>query len=302
MTATVGFVNETAQRRFSYWREQPPFNRNGLFAKRLAADNITDQDLLYLLSESCEQLAMRFPQEKEWTLRPEIGATTTLRGFDLVPDSLTNLSTHPFLYVFKPWLLVGRSRLHSSIQKIIAPYSGLPFDPLQIEDALYKELPPRILSVVSRAMVLELNVARMRGQLAGETTAERFNAFIERMQDPQVLEDFLKEYPVLERRVSEIVDFWLSASVEFVAHLCTDWSTVRHAFFPVDPGALIELHGGLGDLHRGGRSVRKLVFSSGAALIYKPRSLAIDLHYQELLRWINSRAADFDFKPLSVLN
>ncbi|HET9283677.1 MAG TPA: type 2 lanthipeptide synthetase LanM family protein [Candidatus Angelobacter sp.] len=303
MTPAAGpFVNEAAQRRFSYWREQPPFNRNGLFAKRLAADNITDQDLLYLLSESCEQLKVRFPQEKEWALRPEIGTTTTLRDFDLVPDSLANLSTHPFLYVFKPWLLVGRSRFRSSIQKIVAPYSGLPFDPLRIEDVLYKELPPRILSVVSRTMVLELNVARMRGQLAGETTAERFNAFIERMQAPQVLEDFLKEYPVLERRVSEIVDSWLSASVEFVTHLCADWSAVCHTFFPVDPGALIELHGGLGDLHRGGRSVRKLVFSSGAALIYKPRSLAIDLHYQELLRWINSRAAGFDFKPLSVLN
>src|SRR6185312_8633861 len=108
MTTTAGpFVNESAQRRFSYWREQPPFNRNGLFAKRLAADNITDQDLLYLLSESCEQLKVRFPQEKEWALRPEIGTTTTLRDFDLVPDSLANLSTHPFLYAFKPWLLVG---------------------------------------------------------------------------------------------------------------------------------------------------------------------------------------------------
>lgn len=296
------FANETAQRRFSYWREQPPFNRTGLFAKRLAADNITDQDLLYLLSESGEQLTERFPQEQEWAVRPVVGATTTLGDFDLVPDSLANSSTHPFLYAFKPWLLVGRSRLHSSIQKIIAPYSGLPFDSLRIEDALYKELPPGILSIVSRTMVLELSVARMRGQLAGETAAERFNAFIERMQNPHVLEDFLKEYPVLERRVSEIVGSWLSAGVEFVTHLCADWSAVRHKFFPADPGALIELHGGLGDLHRGGRAVRKLVFSSGAALMYKPRSLAVDLHYQELLRWINSRAAEFDFKPLSVLN
>lgn len=300
---TASFVDEAAQRRFSYWREQPPFNRNGLFSTRLAADNITDRDLLYLLSESRDQLRERFPQERDWALRPEVDATTTIRDFDLALHGLANSSTRPFLYAFKPWLLFGRSRLHSSIKEIVATYSSLPFDPLRLEEALYEELPPRILGVVSRTMALELNVARLRGQLAGETAAERFNAFVERMQDLQLLEEFLKEYPVLERRVSEIVDSWLSASGEFVAHLCADWSALRHTFFPAcDPGTLVELHGGMGDLHRGGRAVRKLVFSSGAALMYKPRSLAVDLHYQELLRWINSRAADLDFKLLCVLD
>ena len=44
------------------------------------------------------------------------------------------------------------------------------------------------------------------------------------------------------------------------------------------------------DRHRGGRSVVLATFESGLVLVYKPKSLAVDRHFQETLAWMNSKA------------
>ncbi len=68
-----------------------------------------------------------------------------------------------------------------------------------------------------------------------------------------------------------------------------------------DPGPLIDLDGGAGDRHRGGRAVRILGFASGARLVYKPRSLAVESHFQELLEWLET-AGGPALRRLAVLD
>jgi len=140
---------------------------------------------------------------------------------------------------------------------------------------------------VGRVTVLELNVARLQKVLKGDTASERFSIFVERLQRPEVMLALLQEYPVLARRMIEIIDNWLSSSLEFVSHLFRAWNASR--IQDADPGDVAEITGGMGDLHRGGRAVRQVTFSSGAILIYKPRSLSMGVHFQELLRWLNAK-------------
>src|SRR5690606_23598400 len=88
-------------------------------------------------------------------------------------------------------------------------------------------------------------------------------------------------------------------SLEFLARLCDDWSSIRRCFSPdEDPGLLTEVAGGAGDTHRGGRSVMIASFESGFRLVYKPKSLAVDGHFQGLLAWLNQRGCQ---PPLYVL-
>ncbi|HEU5201087.1 MAG TPA: type 2 lanthipeptide synthetase LanM family protein, partial [Ktedonobacterales bacterium] len=51
-----------------------------------------------------------------------------------------------------------------------------------------------------------------------------------------------------------------------------------------------------------GRSVLLLKFSGGARLVYKPKSLAIDQHFQELLKWLNEHGASPEFQTIKVLD
>ena len=69
-----------------------------------------------------------------------------------------------------------------------------------------------------------------------------------------------------------------------------------------DPGPLVEIDAGKGDRHRKGRSVVVLRFDSGAQLLYKPKPLAVDAHFQELLSWLNDRGAQPSLRPLKLLD
>lgn len=44
-----------------------------------------------------------------------------------------------------------------------------------------------------------------------------------------------------------------------------------------------------------------LTFGSGWRVVYKARSLRIDLHFQELLTWLNARGAQPAFRPIAIL-
>jgi lantibiotic modifying enzyme len=156
--------------------------------------------------------------------------------------------------------------------------------------------------MMSRTLVLELHVARLQGLLHGETSDKRFRSFIERMRQREIALAMFQEYPVLARQLTICIEHWITYSLEFLQHLCADWDEIRTTFSPeADPGLLVELHGGAGDSHRGGRSVLIAKFSSGFQLVYKPRSLAVDVHFQELLTWINNRGDHPPFRTLKFL-
>lgn len=99
----------------------------------------------------------------------------------------------------------------------------------------------------------------------------------------------LEEYPVLARQLVTTVEQWVNYGLEFLEHLCIDWAELCATFSPESkPGLLTEVQMGAGDTHRDGRSVLLLQFREGLQLVYKPKSLAIDVHFQELLAWLNT--------------
>ena len=95
---------------------------------------------------------------------------------------------------------------------------------------------------------------------------------------------------------------WIAVSSEFLRRLDADWEAICHDLaLGSDPGPLSGLEGA-GDTHRGGRRVILATFASGFRLVYKPKSLAVDLHFQELLAWLNERGATPSFRTLHLLD
>jgi type 2 lantibiotic biosynthesis protein LanM len=151
-------------------------------------------------------------------------------------------------------------------------------------------LPQRLFSRLARTLVLELNVARVQGTLAGETAGERFASFLDKIRGPGEMLNSLREYPVLARELVRCLDQWVATSLELLERLTEDWGAIRNAFCPdLDPGHLVEARGDAGDRHRQGRSVFLLRFASGFRLVYKPKSQAVDVHCLQLLDWIRQK-------------
>ena len=66
--------------------------------------------------------------------------------------------------------------------------------------------------------------------------------------------------------------------------------------------SLVSLDDSKGDQHRDGRSVLIATFNSGFRIVYKPRPLAVAMHFQELLNWLNDRGAEPPLRTIRILD
>lgn len=295
---------DLAQQPIEHWKLQPPFDRNSYFAQRLATENISKKELLHILCESMETLRDRTFMPPDWLieLAQAFSGETEFEPINM-PDELKKIQTIDFLNLIEPSIQQGRDRLREGIKTLIATSSDLPFDPNTIETLLFENLPKRLLSIVSRTLVLELNVARLRGQLQGDTPELRFQSFTQRLRQRDIALSILQEYPVLARQSLICINHWVMTSLEFLQHLCSDWEDLRSLLSPShQPGVLLEVSAGEGDSHREGRSVVIAKFSSDFRVVYKPRSMSLDVHFQELLHWINERGNHPPFRLLKILD
>ena len=215
-----------------------------------------------------------------------------------------------FLELVRPLVDRARLRLREGIAGIVRSRGDSPlWTAAEAERLVTEPLAFRLLPLLGRTLVLELHVARLQGLLAGATPEERFASFVDRLRDPATAAAVLQEYPVLARLIVQELDLWITASLEFLERLAADGPLLIATFFGGcdsgpgrDPGPLTSLDGGAGDRHRGGRSVRIASFASGAKLVYKPRSLAVDIHFQEVLAWLNATGELPPFRTLRVLD
>ncbi len=305
--SNVEINTERAQRRMQHWREQSPFTTNSYWNQRLELDGMTEKELLNFLGEPSEAIRNRFSSTpaclaeiEQAFARPAVSDTHTLSP----PEILQGEEAAGFLYAVEPLISQGCDQLQEEIQLLSQTQSQLPFDPSNVMEILGAHLPEQLLHMVNRTMVLELNVARLQGLLQGNTSEERFQSFLEQLRQREQALALFQEYPVLARQIQICIDRWVRFSLEFLQHLCTDWDDIRATFSRErEPGLLTALEWGAGDSHRGGRSVLIAKFScSGFQVVYKPRSLAVDIHFQELLTWLNQRGTHPPFKTLKVLD
>jgi type 2 lantibiotic biosynthesis protein LanM len=295
---------DLAQQSIQRWRTQPPFDKDAYFDRRLATANISEAEFLHILGEPIEAVRDRRVTPPDWLVELEraFSNETELEPLDM-PDELKEIPTIDFLNLIEPIIQQGRDRLRSGIQTLIATAADLPFDPNTIETLLFANLPQRLLSIVSRTLVLELNVARLQELLQGDTPELRFHSFTQRLRQRDIALSILQEYPVMARQAAICINHWVTTSLEFLQHLCRDWDELRSHLSPSQqPGVLVEVNADAGDSHREGRSAIVAKFSSDFRLVYKPRSMSLDVHFQELLHWINERGNHPPLRLLKILD
>lgn len=295
--------HEFARRLIDRWQSQSPFTNKRRFFERLAIDGITSDEFFHLLGEPIESLQNRFSEPPDWLA--ELAQACNRCDYSEIPlfDKLQGEEVAKFLDAIKPLIDRGRDRLHQGIQALIQTHPNLPFDPSTVENLLFANLPSKLLWILYRTIILELNVARLQRLLRGNTPQERFQSFLQRLRQPEVLLSLLQEYPVLARLLMTSINRWVNSSLEFIEHLCNDWEIICATFSPdVSPDLLVQIDSGIGDTHRGGREVLIARFGNGFQVVYKPRSLAVDLHFQQLLSWLNQRGNHPSFRTLKILN
>ena len=135
-----------------------------------------------------------------------------------------------------------------------------------------------------RLLVIELNTARVEGQLTGATSQSRWADFISRSSTPEFWTGLSTKYPTMLARVAQVVSHACSSTLSFADAWVQDRAAL-HGLCGAEPGRLVALRFAAGDSHRGGRSVA-ILNCEGGRLVYKPRAVQSEQALQGLLTWL----------------
>ena len=369
--------------RLEQWRAQAPFASGQWFARRLAQAGVSEARLLEMLGEpepltgmpaefsfdtSTAGMLPAWVSEIEQAYAAAAApaqADAAAEPVALAPVALCARLDAGFLEAIRPLIARAVGRLRAGMAALASDDDvNLPdnangdgdgdgdgrhaaragrVDASAVEAALLDPLMARLLAMLQRTMMLELHVARLQGQLSGETSEQRFASFIEQLRQPAVALALLREYPVLARQICIAIDNWLDASLEFLARWHDDYATIRqqlraggaasrsdggdanvNAKADANPNAdgnanadadadadgqgdsdvdpLVGIGGEGGDSHGGGRAVMVAVCRSGFQVVYKPKPLAIDRRFQELLERVNASGFSTALRPVRVID
>lgn len=282
------------------WRTETGLQREDLWRRRLRAEGSDLGPFRSLLATIDDP---ETPTEKSWlALLREILTHADNASSSDREEIRYYSSSFGFAEAAWPFLLWARERYRQDWRTLGENGEGLPFALEALMEHFLWSLTEQLTELLMRTLTLELNVARLRGQLSGRTAQQRFQSFAE--QHLTRLKDILKlleEYPVLVRLLVTRTTNWVAATTQAMERYCADREIIGSQFGPrLDH--VVEVSGGLSDPHRGGKSALAFTFRSGARLMYKPKPLAASRHFQEVLRWANERDADPPFSTLTVLD
>jgi type 2 lantibiotic biosynthesis protein LanM len=294
-----------AQKRLNHWKAQVPFESGSLFVERLAVDGISESEFFQLLGELPDDICRRIAEPPDWLTQVDLAFTSVNEP---VPSSECLYQIDDcfekfgFLEIIRPLIHKGYSQLYQGCQALLQEYPDAPFD-IKAVGLAFQFLPESLLSMLGRTLTLEMNVSRLQSLLQGDTPQARFQDFVARLKKTDVALAILQEYPVLARQVTTHINYWVTYRLEVLQHLCIDWQSIRSQFCPdFEPGVLVAFKDGAGDTHKNGRSVVIMEFSSGFQVVYKPKSLDVDVHFQDLLNWLNKRGNYPSFRLLKVIS
>ena len=292
-----------AERHLELWKAQQPFDSGDLLDERARSDDMSLSEFVTVLGTPVSELASA-SREASWMadtcaafFTPDV-ETQTLEWAERV-----GLAKSPYLTVVGPLLYRGAEQFEREVVKMASAYRHVPFRAAELAPALFATVFPRVNAMLVRTHVLEVNVARVLGRTTGETREARFQEFINGLKRSAEALAFLEEYPLLARYVHEVISIHASTCLEMLSRLCADWDTICAALAHDKPDdVLSRVVGGMGDTHRGGHSVQMLEFESGFRVVYKPRSLGVEAHFQELLRWMGSHGLEPVPRTISVVD
>ncbi|MEY8348873.1 type 2 lanthipeptide synthetase LanM family protein [Bacillus cereus] len=267
-------------------------------AKRLANDGLDENSFRKIIST--KEIPNALKEERWMELLEEIFSKEHIRVDDNDLDS-SELNSHMFLDFIRPFLEWTKTEISKSFEQIEDNYTSK-INEMAIQRNILTAVCRNLITLAGRVLIYELNLARLEKRLHGETPEKRFEYFVEKfITRKEDIYKILSKYPVLARLMVQTAERWENAIFEALERFLHDYDFIQESFSG-DFSKLVNIKTGVGDLHKNGRSVFVFEFSSADQLVYKPRSMSIDVHFNQLLNWLNNKGANPQFKLLRVLN
>jgi type 2 lantibiotic biosynthesis protein LanM len=167
-----------------------------------------------------------------------------------------------------------------------------------------RSLLSKLSAIAARTVAHEVKRRSRSGELCGDTAEARYQFFAGKILGANAgRTELFSRYPVLARLLATCTLQMLDATIELVQRLDRDWDAIAELVGCVgELGPVSAALDGLSDRHRGGRSVWLLEFAGGVGVVYKPRSVEIDVAYGQFVAQLNLRAKTLSQRCAKVIS
>jgi type 2 lantibiotic biosynthesis protein LanM len=227
--------------------------------------------------------------DEEWSPPAWLGILAEIAATAADDDDVAVSDTRPFAALLVPIVRVARRRLRNLVGRDDPAFRSL-------EASLAQTL----LTLAAATLQLEFSIfrathtsplTRAKLQLTAAPARSIYDRFV-RATKEDGFRALFTAYPVLGRRIARAVERWCVASAEVVGRLERDRAgIVERVLRGCDPGSVRAISGGWSDAHAGGRTVHVVSFENGARIVYKPKSLGVDVAFGEVLEWLGARVS-----------
>lgn len=280
------------------WQEKAGGNgEREAFLKRLEIEDLTLHDARYVLRPVKWKDNAPFPA---WVqIIDEIHAllpitVNELKTKLLYQPKIEKIDTYyailPFIYYAENQLLLklGRNRSHFHDDALA-----------NFTEDLAKQLDRLIIKTCKHEFEKYLKKKHplfvlLRDQVTIEKNLAEWKVFQEQLLAGRWL-DLVTAYPVLARLVSVVISNWINHIIQFAERLRNDLNILSLTFNNGKPlGKIYAVEAGVSDVHHRGKSVVIITFEAGVTIVYKPRSLAIDIALTNWFEYMRKNDVQFD--------
>jgi len=209
---------------------------------------------------------------------------------DIIPASLFNKQDYfpsVIAYYMKPVYIELYARLQQSDQRMIERDALLHSILMNFKKKLYR--------MVGKTLIYEFH--QTFDEYDEHDESKYYDYFADSLRHSEMVEGMMSRYPVLQRLLDQSTREFTSFNLHIIDRFTEQYDHLCHTFQL--SGRCSGLYTGAGDDHQQGQSVAILDIGS-SKLVYKPRSLQVDLFYQEWTEYINPIRGTKLRAPLSV--
>ncbi|MDH6059583.1 type 2 lanthipeptide synthetase LanM [Chrysosporum bergii ANA360D] len=297
---------EQAEKRLASWCQIVSKGDSSKFERRLAWDGWELDKIRCCLDDIDHNQPETLPPWAD-TLNQLLQVAKTTNAEELfAPQPYLNPEEPiPFEHFYFPFVQVAWTQLNNSVGthwQLLADSAQLP---------LQRNLVNRLATIAAVTLLEEFTQFRSSSNstrdflllhLRGRYRQEKYQEFIKKLFADGLVA-FFQEYSVLARLLAQTIDFWVESMAEFIHRLAADYPEIEKSFANHQPlGQVVDLAAGLSDPHNRGRSVISLTFEQGMQLIYKPKTLVLDVTFYRLIDWYNNHSVNLPLKVIKTLN
>lgn len=252
----------------------------------------------------------------DWIKRARQGARA--RSSLFAEEQATSWASFLNTLIHAQGALPDRELLQSIIPKLDEISDSIVFGPafrnaaLFLVASIYNKVPTKASQVPQWSLLADLVLAylwRLKEHsqyvlythyaTSGMTYSAWCESFQTSREEPNPWVSISSEYPLLIRILHNTNRQFIDSTLELFVRLARDRSVIETRFGIAASDKLIGCDPALSDPHQDGRSVMRLSFDSGSTVIYKPKDLLIEYHFNNFL---TGHADITGFDPLSVIN